>query len=118
MIVRRHIRLDRVLWNSRWYLAYVIGLATAVYLEHSRNGLGGIHIPFSLIGSLGTALAIFLAFRNNSAYDRWWEARKIWGGVVNSSRTFARQVLALSVDAKSVAPEIAVGLTEYRRELI
>ena len=38
---------------------------------------------------LGGALAFFLAFRNNSAYDRWWEARKIWGGIVNISRTFA-----------------------------
>lgn len=118
MIVRRHIRLDRVLWNSRWYLAYVIALATVVHSLHVANELGGIHIPFSLIGSLGTALAIFLAFRNNSAYDRWWEARKIWGGVVNASRTFARQVLTLSINSRDVDPETAKGLANYRRELV
>jgi putative membrane protein len=45
-------------------------------------------------GSLGfliTALSIFLAFRLGQAYDRWWEARKLWGVIVNLSRTFARQ---------------------------
>jgi putative membrane protein len=41
---------------------------------------------------LSYGLAFFLAFRNNSAYDRWWEARKIWGGIVNISRTFAGYV--------------------------
>ncbi len=44
---------------------------------------------------LGTALSILLAFRTNSTYDRWWEARKIWGTIVNDSRTFARQILSL-----------------------
>jgi putative membrane protein len=46
--------------------------------------------PFTLIG---LALGIFLGFRNNAAYDRYWEARKLWGSLVNESRTFARQVL-------------------------
>lgn len=45
--------------------------------------------PFMLIG---LALGIFLGFRNNVAYDRYWEARKLWGSLVNSSRSFARQV--------------------------
>ena len=42
---------------------------------------------------LGTALAFFIGFNNNQAYDRWWEARKIWGSIVNNSRTWARQLL-------------------------
>ena len=37
--------------------------------------------------------SLFLGFRTNSAYQRWWEARKIWGEIINNSRTFARQVL-------------------------
>jgi putative membrane protein len=52
-------------------------------------------IPLALIGTLGTALAILLGFRNSAAYDRWWEARKIWGGIVNDSRTWGRQALTL-----------------------
>lgn len=49
-------------------------------------------IPFSLIG---LALAIFLGFRNNAAYDRYWEGRKLWGELVHRSRSLARQCLSL-----------------------
>ena len=49
-------------------------------------------IPFTL---MGLPLAIFLGFRNNSAYDRYWEGRKLWGELVLRSRNFARQCLSL-----------------------
>ncbi|WP_425390389.1 bestrophin family protein [Ekhidna sp.] len=56
--------------------------------------------PFTLpvvpVTILGGALAIFLGFRNNSAYDRWWEARKVWGGIVNASRTFGVMICTFS----------------------
>ncbi len=42
---------------------------------------------------LGTALAFFVGFNNNHSYERWWEARKIWGALVNDSRTWARQII-------------------------
>ncbi|MCB9676137.1 MAG: hypothetical protein H6737_13535 [Alphaproteobacteria bacterium] len=44
--------------------------------------------PFTLIG---LALSIFLGFRNNACYDRWWEARKLWGALINQTRSFTRQ---------------------------
>jgi ion channel-forming bestrophin family protein len=47
------------------------------------------HIPLSLFGS---AIGIIVAFRNQSAYARWWEARTLWGALVNNSRSWARQV--------------------------
>jgi len=49
-------------------------------------------LPLSLIGS---AIAVFLAFRNTTAYARWWEARTLWGAMVNSSRNFARELKML-----------------------
>ena len=57
-------------------------------------------IPVSILGG---ALAIFLAFRNNHAYDRWWEARKVWGGIVNASRTMTMMILSF-------------GSTHYNKE--
>jgi putative membrane protein len=48
--------------------------------------------PFTLIG---IALGIFLGFRNSAAYDRFWEGRKLWGALVNTARTLARQVYSL-----------------------
>ena len=47
------------------------------------------HIPLTLFGS---AIGIIVAFRNQSAYARWWEARTLWGALVNNSRSWARQV--------------------------
>ena len=43
---------------------------------------------------IGTAVAFYVGFKNNSAYDRLWEARKIWGGIVNNSRNWGSNVLA------------------------
>jgi len=48
--------------------------------------------PFALIG---LPLGIFLGFRNNTAYDRFWEARKLWGSLVNTSRSLTRQLITL-----------------------
>lgn len=43
---------------------------------------------------LGIVLGLFLVFRTNSAYDRWWEGRRLWGGIVNSTRNFALKINA------------------------
>ncbi len=48
------------------------------------------HIPVALFGS---AIGIVLGFRNNSSYTRWWEARTLWGAIVNNSRSWGRQVV-------------------------
>lgn len=74
-------------------------------------------VPFNAIAALGSALAIFLGFRNNSAYDRWWEARKIWGALINDSRSWCRQVLAWIAPLDS-EPEAADNATRLQTELI
>lgn len=67
--------------------------------------------PFTLIG---LALGIFLGFRNNAAYDRFWEGRKLWGQLVNTSRSFARQVLTLINPPDQDPPE----LRPYQEDLV
>jgi putative membrane protein len=68
-------------------------------------------LPFTLIG---LPLAIFLGFRSSSAYDRYWEGRKLWGDVVLRSRTLARQCLSL-IDT---GQPVAVALTDVRARMI
>ena len=46
-----------------------------------------LQVPLTPVGLIGTAVAFMVGFQNNAAYDRIWEARKIWGGIVNSSRS-------------------------------
>lgn len=47
---------------------------------------------------LGIALSLFLGFRNNASYQRWWEARMLWGQLVYDARSLTRQVLSFIDD--------------------
>ena len=77
-----------------------------------------VHIPFSVAGLLGSALAIFLAFRNNNAYNRWWEARTTWGNIINQSRILARQLIANTEFAVQTNKASAEIIQQYQTELI
>jgi putative membrane protein len=64
-----------------------------VFLEHIEpNNFPSSTSAHSL---LGIVLGLFLVFRTNSAYDRWWEGRRLWGGMVNSARNFALKLNAV-----------------------
>ena len=52
-----------------------------------------LKIPVAVPTILGTTISLILAFRTNASYDRWWEARKVWGAIVNDSRTLVRQTM-------------------------
>jgi len=67
-----------------------------------------IGIPLAIPSILGTAISLFLGFRTNSAYQRWWEARKVWGAIVNNSRTLARQILTFGNTKKSANTRIQI----------
>ena len=49
-------------------------------------------MPINVPAFLGTAISIIISFKLSQSYDRWWEARKIWGAIVNDSRTFTLQL--------------------------
>jgi putative membrane protein len=71
--------------------------------------------PFTLVG---VALALFLGFRNSSAYDRWWEGRKLWGALVNTMRTLTRQGLTMTGEARDnrVFLDMLVAFTYAMRD--
>lgn len=101
-------------WPRLLFVTLLASIETALHV----NGYWTLHgltvVPFSLVA---VALGIFLGFRNNTSYDRFWEGRKLWGQLVNTSRSFTRQVQML------VGPhEAALGVTEdaaaIHRELV
>lgn len=61
-------------------------------------------VPFTL---LGLALSIFLGFRNNACYERWWEGRKQWGALIAETRTFLREALAILPDDTALHRRLA-----------
>ena len=70
--------------------------------------------PFTVFG---VALSLFLGFRNNAAYDRWWEARKLWGGLLADLRSFAREADLFLGDAgqRSRALRLALAFIHLHR---
>tara|TARA_B100001245_G_C22766293_1_gene370571 strand:- start:213 stop:443 length:231 start_codon:yes stop_codon:yes gene_type:complete len=57
-------------------------------LLHEYANFQWFYIPWLPISLIGTAVAFYVGFKNNSSYDRMWEARKIWGAIINSSRSW------------------------------
>lgn len=67
----------------------VISLIVAI-LDRAAGGIP--RLDGSAFAVFGIGLSLFLGFRNNAAYDRWWEARKLWGGLLADLRSLAREV--------------------------
>jgi putative membrane protein len=112
MIVPQARQLKRMLqYVGRPLLLLVLyDLAiVAAYKGMHWNWVALPHIPLALFGS---AIGIIVAFRNQSAYARWWEARTLWGSIVNNSRSWARQVVTIMLPAQ---PGNHAELTELKK---
>jgi len=79
--------IDMVIW-TRYETFLFISIITSVVGLYFFFDLAWLKIPWTPLALIGTAVAFVIGFQNNSAYGRIWEARKIWGGIVNTSRTF------------------------------
>ncbi len=92
MITKKNLSIKDILKFSGqhfiWLLPWMTLIASMYYFTHWQ----WITIPWLPLSLVGTAVAFYLGFKNNQAYDRLWEARKIWGGLVNDSRKFATMV--------------------------
>ncbi len=96
-------------WKTNLQTLLVTGLTTLVYLRWLQPYFT---VPPIIITVLGTAIAFFIGFINNQAYDRWWEARQIWGALLNGSRSWSRSVLTYPDQ-----PDRAVQQRMVRRQL-
>lgn len=111
LFVTMHGSILPSIWKS---LAITTLLAVVVTWSHGQLWDHKIRltiIPFTL---MGLPLAIFLGFRNNSAYDRYWEGRKLWGEQVLRSRNFARQCLSLIDEGNETADTPAAATLRAR----
>lgn len=87
-----------VLGKIRIELILVTIYAILFSIFHYFYGSVALEIPIAVPTIVGTVISLLLAFKSNQAYDRWWEARIIWGGIVNDSRSLLRQVIAFYKD--------------------
>ena len=78
-------------WTRRETVLFIIISSVPVILFDAL-GQKWLHLPWLPMALVGTAVAFVLGFQNNAAYGRLWEARKIWGGIVNTSRAWGMMV--------------------------
>ena len=71
-------------FETLWFLMLITGWVCVYFFLN----IDWLSIPWTPMALIGTAVAFVIGFQNNSVYARIWEARKIWGGIVNTSRTF------------------------------
>ena len=93
MIVKLQIPWKRILKDLRTPMFLIVIYMTGISVLDHYLPMQEIHVPLGLITIPGTVIALLLGFRTNSAYDRWWEARIIWGAIVNDSRSWVRQLM-------------------------
>ena len=87
MYIQRTYRfIDLLLW-TRFDTLKFLAIITAWVAAYYWLDLAWFSIPWTPLALIGTAVAFVIGFQNNAAYGRIWEARKIWGGIVNTSRT-------------------------------
>lgn len=92
MVSNRGSVLRLIFWQWRAVLIF-LAAATVVAVVHIHLWPGA-KIPPLPLAIVGGALGIFVSFRTNSAYARWWEGRQLWGRLVNASRMFCSQAIA------------------------
>jgi len=107
--------IDMAVWTrfeTAWFVAFVGAWISAYFFLD----MDWFRIPWTPMALIGTAVAFMIGFQNNAVYDRIWEARKIWGGIVNTSRTFGTFVQVMlsdehtngDVSAETIKEEIRV----------
>jgi len=90
MILEKRIPLKYWFKEIKWDLLIVSVFSILIYFF--KLYVINLDIPLSIGTFLGTAIALLLSFKLSQSYDRWWEARKIWGAIVNDSRTLVIQI--------------------------
>ena len=93
MLLKNNIPLTYIFGKIKKELIFVIAYSIGIVVLYQNFHVTRITIPVAVPALLGTIISLLLAFRSNQAYYRWWEARILWGAIVNDSRSLSRQIL-------------------------
>lgn len=92
MLLNQKIPLSFFTEKIRREALFIFVYVNILFVFKHYHKLDELNIPLAIPALVGTSISLLLAFRTNQAYDRWWEARGIWGAIVNDSRTLVRQI--------------------------
>lgn len=113
---RKWLSVKRTLTYLGWSLFWLLVWDTVVTVDAMLVTRYDIELPLMPLTLLCSALVVLISFRNTSVYNRWWEARTLWGAMVNSSRSYGREVLML-IDGEGARRENPVKALLLRRHV-
>ena len=96
MLLKKRIPPQYILNKVKYDLVYVLIVSLSVLFITDRYKELLPEMPLTIPAFIGTAISILLSFKLSQSYDRWWEARKVWGAIVNDSRSFVIQLQTLT----------------------
>jgi putative membrane protein len=114
---RHYTIVELLIWTRRELLLLFIWASIPTVL-HAGLGWGWLAMPWVPIALVGTAAAFIVGFKNNATYGRAWEARQIYGAIVNTSRTFGVQVRDFIITAPTTGPQAGQDVAAIHRQLI
>jgi putative membrane protein len=113
----RYTFLQTAKWTRKYILLFVVLDSIPVILYQAFH-LDWMYIPWEPLSLIGIAVAFYLGFKNNSSYERVWEARKIWGGIVNASRSFTVMARDMINNDNALEPLDQASLDALRRTVV
>jgi putative membrane protein len=118
VIVKRNFDPQKVISYVWQQLLFALLWAIAVYVAYVVLGLSIVSAPLGVLSVLGTALSIFLAFRNNTSFSRWGEASQAWTAIISASRTFSRLIITF-VDSHQHTPQYRAEVADtFKHEMV
>jgi len=92
MLLNKRIPATYIFKKIQYDVLYVLVIGFVVEFLTNKYSSAIPEMPIGIPAFIGTAISVILSFKINQSYDRWWEARKIWGSIVNDSRTLVLQL--------------------------
>jgi putative membrane protein len=96
MLLNKTIPAAYIFNKVKFEIVYVLVVSVVVLLVTNKYQELLPEMPLTIPAFIGTSISILLSFKLNQSYDRWWEARKVWGSIVNDSRSFVIQLSAFT----------------------
>ncbi len=118
MYITKNFGIRGILAFSGHHMLWILAWSSAVTAIYAFTDYKWIFIPWQPVAIVGTAVAFYVGFKNNQSYDRLWEARKIWGAIVNSSRSWgaaSRAFVTNNLREEKISPK---ELYEIHKDLI
>ena len=114
---KRYSVKDMFLWSIGETIIFLVYAGLITFLYEVLN-FTFLDVPWTPVALIGTAVAFMVGFQNNAAYDRIWESRKIWGSIVNTSRTLGMKVQEMVNNQYAITPIDFENIKEEKRVLI